>query len=280
MAEEKVKVVSAESLASMLAGMRTPTMRLGVLRRGEGKEGTKGGRVFQAIRGNERWHEEEEASTQSMPRRGEGDRLRLEYRRREEEEEEELQSVLRISYGPRVVVRDRPSLGGHVLGARRQGEEVRVVARSSQGGYLWVKLAEGFREGKRWSGEKEAWMCAQHEDLGTLLRRTSGARLEDLREEFLMLEPEAGKRGEGGGQGATDEARGHYKVIHSPSVMVRDKPSMDGRILGALGTGRVVDASEDGSWLKLHEGTWVQRRHPELGLLLEKCRKDGSSYYY
>merc|ERR1712157_355346 len=86
-----------------------------------------------------------------------------------------------------------------------------------------------------------------------------------------------------------EEHRAHYKVVHAPSIMVRNQPNIiSGKIVRALKTGVTVETTlRQGDWLKLKTETeieidgeekrctkkatphlehWILLRHPELGV--------------
>jgi len=291
--------------------------------------GDDNGRVFEAIAGNENWHR---ASPQSHPRRHGGGAHEpvklLAFGERAGCWEDggastspAAVSLYRVTYSPRVMVRARPSLGGACLGARKRGEVVRCTAQHrAQEGEAWVRLADGFRESKQWRDERglEAWMMVQHPELGQLMKHAGGCSAADLPRVALQLpssstaaaaidskgtqkrQQQAGRAEEAGGRHCERQrqrAVGFYKVVHSPSVMVRDKPNMSGKIVRALRTGTIVRTKgKQGNWLKIETGSggdngggasvapssqsWIMCRHTELGVFAERCQPDGSSYYF
>ncbi len=275
---------------------------------GRGAQSPRGGgggngRVFEAIAGNENWHR---APHQAPPRRQApraNEKLLASGAASggwEEEQEEgggpAAVSHYRVTFSPRVLVRARPSLGAACLGARERGEVVRCTAQHrAQEGEAWVRLAEGFRESKRWREDRdlEAWMMVEHPQLGPLMKHAGGCPAPDLPCIQLQLPSSSDTHGRSGATAAgRHRAVAHYKVIHSPSVMVRDKPNMSGKIVGALKPGTVVRTKgSQGNWLKLDTGdgsgdgqapqaSWIMCRHTELGVFAERCQPDGSSYYF
>ena len=269
--------VDLSDLSDMLRGgpsARVPTQApVPSINKDDDDDGSKG-RIFAAVSGNrDGWHERGRASALRRSAMASSPAAAA----------AAAHCVMKVCHAPRVAVRSAPSVGGRVIGTRSKGEEVLAVSTSENG--KWVRLADGNRETETWGGE--AWMMVVHDELGRLLRPVGGARIDSLPAERLKLAPSSAKsapsrlaqKGD-----APASSLSYYKVVHGPSVVVRSDPGLSGRIVGTLRLGDVVPASQAGEeeeWLSL-AGTkgFVQQRHRDLGLLLEKCREDGSAYYY
>jgi len=257
MVAEDEKVVDLGDLSAMLREVRPPPPSKRESLAARATADGAGGRVYEAIFGGRG----QSFETKRVP--GSAD---------------DGVAFFRVSFGPRVVVRSSPSLAGSVVGARQFGEVVKAVARSND--MTWIKLADGFRETKQWSNLRDAYMMVEHPDYGVLMRRVGGLRMEELPEEYLRLGPSSAA---GAKREESEAASLHYfKVIHAPSVLVRDHPSMSGRIVRALRTGAIFRATEkEGEpWLEIDSKSFVQSRHPELGLFVQRCQADGTTYFW
>ena len=116
-----------------------------------------------------------------------------------------------------------------------------------------------------------------HDELGRLLRPV-GARIDPTAERLKPpLSPPVR---------TVPPAQSHAPAsrfliqVHGPSVVVGAPARPAGSWFLRLGD--VVPARRGRGRMAFLAGTkgFVQQRHRELGLLLEKCREDGSAYYY
>ena len=162
MAKREEGLVNLAELNHMLAALNAPvvTREREKARIGESGIGTKTtGRVFEAILGNEHWHQTNPRSRAHPPLAAK--QLSITQRGHvvvdaaaaaaaADDDDDPMKGLgfFEVTHAPRVIVRAAPSLTAAVLGARSAGEVVRVKARLSMPhlDQTWVQLAEGFKE--------------------------------------------------------------------------------------------------------------------------------------
>lgn len=201
--------------------------------------------------------------------------------------------LLRVAHAPAVVVRAAPHLDAPVVTFCRVGTTLLAVARRD----LWVRLALANFPESSWP---EAWLLLSHPEHGRLVDLLSGA-VEELPISAAALPSAAAAAAAEPCTETVRVVRRLMRVVHTPHVLVRARPSLAASACGYRKHGALLACdAECGDWVRLvpitrpaslapvngasqrgaeteqarcDAGTaaeeWVLTVHPELGRLLE-----------
>ncbi|KAK3246739.1 hypothetical protein CYMTET_43736 [Cymbomonas tetramitiformis] len=236
------------------------------------------GIIAQAASGNERWHLSSKVSGLLGDVTGATTSFAL----------------YQVVFAPHVAIRSQPNLEADLIGLRKVGDLVEVVAKRG----MWLKLQDVPDSQGRNSEYDEAWMLLEHEDHGKLLKFMHGDR--NLREDLARLAGpivEESQDAQGSrtveGQAATklstkdlqlqqdssraimDFVRHTYEVKHT-RLYIRAKPTLGSQIVGVLRHGEIIKADgTKGPWARVqHTSTqekegWMLTVHDKFGSLVK-----------